>query len=265
MGGRPGRGNPFKIEREFINGILNTMKMIVATFYKFIPLPDFRERKIPLLKLCEELEIKGTILLALEGINGTISGSEKAINSILNFLRSTPHLSDLEVKFSPAEFFPFQRMKVKLKKEIVTLGVPTVDPTQQVGIYVSPQEWNELIQNPEVVLIDTRNQYEVNLGTFKGAQDPHLDSFRQFPEYIQQHFNPEQCPKVALFCTGGIRCEKATSWMLSQGFQEVYHLQGGILRYLAEIRPEESLWEGECFVFDERITVEHQSVLLREN
>lgn len=230
---------------------------VVATFYKFVSLPDFAKKQAPLLSYCQSQGIKGTILLAAEGINATIAGSRPGIDAVLAFLRSDPRLADLEPKESYAEIQPFERMKVRLKAEIVTMGLPEVDPNQQVGTYVTPQEWNNLISDPEVVVIDTRNDYEVNIGTFKTAQNPQTESFREFPEYVTQHLNPNQHKKVALFCTGGIRCEKASSFMLSQGFSEVYHLKGGILKYLEEVPTEESLWEGECFVFDERVAVRH--------
>ncbi|MCW6037035.1 rhodanese-related sulfurtransferase [Spirulina subsalsa FACHB-351] len=233
------------------------MTVTVATFYKFFTFPDYREQQVPLLNYCQTQGIKGTILLASEGINATLAGTENAIASVLDYLRSDPRLHDLDVKLSYAETPPFERLKVRLKKEIVTFGHPEVDPTQQVGQYVPPQGWNQLISDPEVVVIDTRNDYEVKIGTFTNARNPQTRSFREFPDYVKQHLDPQKQPKVAMFCTGGIRCEKATAYLLKQGFQEVYHLQGGILRYLAEIPPEESLWQGECFVFDERIAVEH--------
>jgi UPF0176 protein len=230
---------------------------VVATFYKFVSLPDFAEKQAPLLSYCQSQGIKGTILLAAEGINATIAGYRQGIDAVLAFLRADPRLADLEHKESYAEIQPFERMKVRLKAEIVTMGLPEVDPNQQVGTYVTPQEWNNLISDPEVVLIDTRNDYEVNIGTFKKAQNPQTQSFREFPEYVSHNLDPNQHKKVALFCTGGIRCEKASSFMLSQGFSEVYHLKGGILKYLEEVPTEESLWEGECFVFDERVAVRH--------
>ena len=233
------------------------MTQVVATFYKFVKLPDFAEKQAPLLAYCQAQGIRGTILLAPEGINGTIAGSRQAIDSVLSFLRSDPGLIDLEPKESHADSPPFDRLKVRLKKEIVTLGLPEIDPSDRVGTYVSPQEWNALISDPEVTLIDTRNDYEVSIGTFKGAQNPKTASFRQFPDYVRTHLDPSKHKKVAMFCTGGIRCEKATSLMMAQGFQEVYHLQGGILKYLEEVPPEESLWQGECFVFDQRVAVEH--------
>ncbi|MDJ0648687.1 MAG: rhodanese-related sulfurtransferase [Xenococcaceae cyanobacterium MO_188.B19] len=228
---------------------------VVATFYKFVSLPDCAAIREPLLEYCLSQNIKGTILLAQEGINGTISGDRVKIDAVLGWLRRDQRLTDLEVKESHAESPPFARMKVRLKKEIVTLGIPEIDPNQEVGKYVTPQEWNEIISDPEVLVIDTRNDYEVEIGSFKGAKNPKTDSFRQFPEYVTQKLNPNQHKKVAMFCTGGIRCEKASSYMLDQGFQEVYHLKGGILKYLEEIPPELSMWEGECFVFDERVTV----------
>ncbi|MGK7899744.1 MAG: rhodanese-related sulfurtransferase [Xenococcus sp. (in: cyanobacteria)] len=231
------------------------MTYIVATFYKFVSFPDFKEKRQPLREYCQAQDIKGTILLALEGINGTIAGSRQGIDQVLAFLRSDPRLADLEHKESTAESPPFARLKVRLKKEIVTLGIPEVDPNKQVGTYVPPQEWNQVISDPEVTVIDTRNEYEVKLGSFQRAIDPKTQSFRQFPEYIAQNIDPQQHPKVAMFCTGGIRCEKASSYLLSQGFKEVYHLKGGILKYLEEIPESKSLWEGECFVFDERVAV----------
>ena len=231
------------------------MSQVVVTFYKFVKLPDFAEKRYPLLLHCEAQGIRGTILLAAEGINGTIAGSRQAIDSVLSFLRSDPRLVDLEHKESYADSPPFDRMKVRLKKEIVTLGLPQIDPSDRVGTYVSPKEWNALISDPEVTIIDTRNDYEVSIGSFKGAQNPKTASFRQFPDYVRNDLDPSKHKKVALFCTGGIRCEKATSFMMAQGFQEVYHLKGGILKYLEEITPEESFWEGECFVFDQRVAL----------
>ncbi len=233
------------------------MTQVVAAFYKFVRLPDFAEKQHSLLSYCDALGVKGTILLAEEGINGTIAGSRHSIDSVLSFLRSDPRLADLEHKESCAESQPFDRMKVRCKKEIVTIGLPETDPNEQVGTYVSPNDWNALISDPEVTVIDTRNDYEVNIGTFQGAQNPQTSSFRQFPDYVRNHLDPTKHKKVALFCTGGIRCEKASAFMLSQGFQEVYHLKGGILKYLEEVPDFESLWEGECFVFDQRIAVSH--------
>ena len=231
--------------------------LIVAAFYQFVELPDFDQKREPLLSLCQSAGIKGTVLLAQEGINGTIAGSRLAIDQVMAWLRSDPRLAGLEAKESWAETMPFDRLKVKLKQEIVTIGLPEANPSQQTGTYVAPQDWNALISDPEVTVIDTRNQLEVRIGSFEGAQNPHTESFRQFPDYVRTHLDPTQHRKVALFCTGGIRCEKASSFLLSEGFQQVYHLQGGILKYLEEISPEESLWSGECFVFDHRVAVQH--------
>lgn len=231
------------------------MSYLITTFYKFVTLSDLKATREQILAWCRENQIKGTIILATEGINGTIAGRHQAIATMLKQLRSLDGLADLEHKESTADKPPFVRLKVKIKSEIVTLGMPEVNPNQQVGTYVAPQDWNRVISDPEVVVIDTRNEYEVEIGSFKRALNPHTESFRQFPEYIAQNLDPEQNPKVAMFCTGGIRCEKASSYLLSQGFKEVYHLQGGILKYLENVSPQESLWEGECFVFDDRVAV----------
>jgi UPF0176 protein len=233
------------------------MTSAVATFYKFVELTDFAEKRQPLLAYCQSQGIKGTILLAPEGINGTIWGDRQAIDAVMSFLQKDVRLSDLIAKESYSEDSPFDRMKVKLKREIVTLGRPEANPNRQVGTYVSPQAWNALITDPDVIVIDTRNDYEVSIGSFRGAINPQTKSFRQFPDYVQQHLDPSQHKKVAMFCTGGIRCEKASSFMLNQSFQEVYHLKGGILKYLEEVPPDESLWEGECFVFDQRVALQH--------
>ncbi len=231
--------------------------LVVAALYKFVSLPDYIELQPPLLSFCQEQGIKGTILLAKEGINGTIAGSRQAIDAVLAFLRGDTRLADLEHKESYTDTLPFERMKVRLKLEIVTLGIPEVDPNEKVGTYVNPQEWNDLISDPQVIVIDTRNDYEVSIGTFKRAENPQTQIFRQFPEYVSKNLDPEKHKRVALFCTGGIRCEKASSYMMTQGFEEVYHLKGGILKYLEEVPSEESLWEGECFVFDTRVAVRH--------
>lgn len=233
------------------------MSLIVAAFYKFVPLPDYQEKQTEIMPFCQEQGIKGTILLAEEGINGTIAGPREAIETVLTFLRSDSRFADLEYKESRTKTQPFERLKVKLKREIVTFGVPEANPSDRVGTYIDPQEWNAIITHPDVTVIDTRNDYEVDIGTFKGAENPQTRSFRDFPDYVRTHLDPEKQPKVAMFCTGGIRCEKATSYLLRQGFSKVYHLKGGILKYLEEIPPEESLWEGECFVFDDRIAVGH--------
>ncbi len=229
--------------------------MFVAAVYKFVKLPDCAALREPLLAQCDALGITGTLLLAEEGINGTIAGTRSGIDKILAYLRSDPRLADLEHKESAADQPPFYRMKVKLKKEIVTMGVPGIDPTELVGRYVKPEDWNALISDHDVLLVDTRNDYEVGVGTFKGAVDPRITTFREFPEYVKNNFDPEKQPRVAMFCTGGIRCEKASAYMLQQGFAEVYHLQGGILKYLENVPAEQSMWQGECFVFDQRVAV----------
>ena len=229
--------------------------LVVAAIYKFVRLDDCATMREPLLAECNKLDISGTLLLAAEGINGTIAGTRAGIDNILAYLRSDPRLADLEHKESAAEQQPFYRMKVKLKNEIVTMGVPGINPTEQAGQYVKPEDWNALISDPNVLLIDTRNDYEVEVGTFEGALNPRTTTFREFPEYVKKNIDPQQKPRVAMFCTGGIRCEKASSYMLQQGFAEVYHLQGGILKYLENVPAEESLWQGECFVFDQRVAV----------
>ncbi|MEM9508525.1 MAG: rhodanese-related sulfurtransferase, partial [Cyanobacteria bacterium P01_E01_bin.35] len=222
---------------------------------KFVNIYDLEAKKAQILAWCTSKQVKGTIILAEEGINGTVSGSREAIADILKSLQTLPELADLESKESTSDNMPFARLKVKIKPEIVTLGLPEVNPNHQVGTYVEPQNWNQIISNPEIVVIDTRNEYEVEIGSFQRAKNPHTDSFREFPEYVAQNLDPEVHPKVAMFCTGGIRCEKASSFLLSQGFKEVYHLKGGILKYLENVSPAESMWQGECFVFDERVSV----------
>lgn len=229
--------------------------IVVAALYKFVSLPDFHELREPLLDHCLAQNIRGTLLLAEEGINGTVAGSREAIDSLLAYLKADPRLADLSHKESFDSSQPFYRMKVKLKKEIVTMGIDGIDPNEVVGTYVKPKDWNALISDPDVVLIDTRNDYEVEIGTFKGAVDPKTESFRQFPEYVRQNYNPAKHKKVAMFCTGGIRCEKASAFMKREGFEEVYHLEGGILKYLEEVDQSDSLWQGECFVFDNRVSV----------
>ncbi|MGB1456311.1 rhodanese-related sulfurtransferase [Spongiibacter marinus] len=229
--------------------------IVVAALYKFVSLPDFHELREPLLDHCLAQNIRGTLLLAEEGINGTVAGSREAIDSLLAYLKADPRLADLSHKESFDSSQPFYRMKVKLKKEIVTMGIDGIDPNEVVGTYVKPKDWNALISDPDVVLIDTRNDYEVEIGTFKGAVDPKTESFRQFPEYVRQNYNPAKHKKVAMFCTGGIRCEKASAFMKREGFEEVYHLEGGILKYLEEVDQPDSLWQGECFVFDNRVSV----------
>lgn len=232
-------------------------KIVVAALYKFVTLPDYVSLREPLLQVMLDQGIKGTLLLAEEGINGTVSGSRQAIDALFAWFATDARLADVDHKESSCDEQPFYRTKVKLKKEIVTLGVPGVNPNLQVGTYVEPRNWNALIDDPEVLLIDTRNDYEVAIGTFSGAIDPKTRSFSEFPEYIKAHFDPQKHRKVAMFCTGGIRCEKASSYMLGQGFAEVFHLKGGILKYLEEVPQAQSRWEGDCFVFDNRVTVRH--------
>ena len=233
------------------------MSWTVITFYKFVQLDNFEAMRQPLLELCQAQGIKGTILLALEGVNATVAGPDDGLAVLMSQLKQDSRLADLTHKTSWAETQPFDRMKVKLKKEIVTLGQPEVSPTKQVGTYVDPQDWNQVIADPEVLVIDTRNNYEVDIGTFQGANNPETDSFREFPDYAAEQLDPTKHKKVAMFCTGGIRCEKASSYLLEQGFEQVYHLKGGILKYLEDVPAEQSLWQGECFVFDERVTVQH--------
>ena len=234
---------------------------LTVTFYKFVELSDYTSRRAPLLAFCEQRGVKGTILLAREGINSTIAGAPDDIHAVLAYLRADPLLADLEHKESWAELAPFRRMKVHLKREIVTLGVPGVDPTRLVGTYVKPEDWNALISDPDVVVVDTRNDYEVAIGTFRGAIDPHIRTFGELPAWVDRAESLQsqggKKPKVAMFCTGGIRCEKSTALMRAKGYDEVYQLDGGILKYLETIPPEQSLWTGTCFVFDERVSVDH--------
>ncbi|MFA6901676.1 MAG: rhodanese-related sulfurtransferase [Gallionellaceae bacterium] len=232
-------------------------KIIVAALYKFANLPDYREIQPALLEFSIRQGLYGTLLLAEEGINGTVAGTRAGIDALIAYLQADQRLASLEHKESYADEMPFTRMKVKLKKEIVTLGIAGINPNNKVGTYVAPEDWNALISDPDVILIDTRNGYEVDIGTFRGAIDPQTATFREFPGYIKENFNPAKHKKIAMFCTGGIRCEKASSLMVEQGFEQVYHLQGGILKYLEKVAPEESLWEGECFVFDQRLSVGH--------
>ncbi|MGK7882797.1 MAG: rhodanese-related sulfurtransferase [Crocosphaera sp.] len=234
------------------------MTYTVATFYKFFSFADYAEKQGLFLEYCQNCHIKGTILLSLEGINGTIAGTNADIEAVINYLRNDKRLADLEVKYSTASDLPFERIKIRLKQEIVTLGIPEVKPREKVGTYVTAEKWNDLIKDEETMVIDTRNSYEVDIGTFQGAINPNTHSFREFPDYVEKNLDPKKHKKIAMFCTGGIRCEKATSFLLKQGFSEVYHLKGGILKYLEEVPEKESLWEGECFVFDERVAVKHQ-------
>lgn len=233
-------------------------QVVVCALYKFVALPDFEAIRAPLRELMEAQGVRGTLLLASEGINGTVAGSREGIDALLKWLMADPRLEDLVYKESFDEHNPFYRTKVKLKKEIVTMGVEGIDPRKVVGTYVKPEDWNALISDPDVVLVDTRNDYEVQVGTFKGAVNPVTDTFREFPAWVENELDPEKNKKVAMFCTGGIRCEKSTAYLKEQGFEEVYHLEGGILKYLEEVPQQNSMWEGECFVFDNRVTVDHQ-------
>jgi UPF0176 protein len=236
------------------------MPLKVAALYQFLPLPDFRELREPLRARCAALGLKGTLLLAAEGINGTIAGEASAIDAFIAELREGAlfggRLNNLELKFSTAAAMPFRRIKVRLKKEIVTLGVP-VDPAERVGIYVDPAEWNELIGDSATLVIDTRNEFEVAMGTFDGALDPKIGRFSEFRDFAKARLDPAKHKRIAMFCTGGIRCEKASSYLLANGFAEVLHLKGGILNYLERVPAEESRWRGACFVFDERVALGH--------
>ena len=237
------------------------MPLKVAALYQFAALPDFRELREPLRATCAGLGLKGSVLLAHEGINGTIAGEPDDIDALVEELRTGPlfggRLDNLELKFSHAAAMPFARLKIRLKKEIVTLGDAAVDPTRQVGTYVEPADWNALISGPDTLVIDTRNAFEVAMGTFEGAVDPGIRSFGQFKDFAARHLDPVKHQKIAMFCTGGIRCEKASAYLLAHGFSEVYHLKGGILRYLEGVPQEQSRWRGECFVFDERVALGH--------
>ncbi len=230
---------------------------VVSALYKFVTLDSFESLKNPLLSVMKHHGIRGTLLLAKEGINGTVAGSAKAIEALYAWFEQKPHLDNIVHKESYSETMPFNRTKVKLKKEIVTLGVEGIDPTHVVGTYVKPEDWNQLISSDDVTVVDTRNDYEVQIGTFKRAINPNTTTFREFPEFVSTHLDPKKHKKVAMFCTGGIRCEKSTAYLKELGFDEVYHLEGGILKYLEKVPENESLWEGECFVFDERVTVNH--------
>ena len=233
----------------------------VAAFYQFAALPDFRELRAPLFALCASLELRGTVLLAHEGINGTLAGSHDGIAAFVEALQEGPlfsgRLDRLELKYSSAAAMPFQRLKVRLKKEIVTLGDASVDPATQVGTYVDAAHWNALISEPDTLLLDTRNAFEVAMGTFEGAVDPEIRSFGEFKEFTERKLDPQKHRRIAMFCTGGIRCEKASAYLLARGFAEVFHLKGGILQYLEDVPESQSRWRGECFVFDERISLGH--------
>ncbi len=232
-------------------------KYIVCAMYKFVALENFKEIRQPLLETMQANGIKGTLLLAHEGINGTVSGTREGINALLAYLNSDERINPISYKESLHDEQPFYRTKVKLTHEIVTMGVEGIDPRKTVGTYVKPKDWNALISDPDVTVIDTRNGYEIEIGTFKNAIDPKTETFREFPEYVAKELDPSKNKKVAMFCTGGIRCEKSTAYLKEQGFDEVYHLEGGILQYLEDVPKEESMWEGDCFVFDNRVAVNH--------
>jgi UPF0176 protein len=236
----------------------DTSQIVVCALYKFVTLEQFQDLRQPLLKVMEYNNIRGTLLLASEGINGTVASNRKGIDALMAWLEKDARLSHIVTKESFETSNPFNRIKVKLKKEIVTMGIEGIDPKQVVGTYVKPENWNALISDPDVLLVDTRNDYEVKVGTFKGALNPNTTNFREFPQYVSDNLDPKTNKKVAMFCTGGIRCEKSTAYLKEQGFDQVYHLQGGILKYLEEVPEEDTLWQGECFVFDDRVTVNHQ-------
>jgi len=236
--------------------------VVVAALYHFAKFPDFESFREPLLQLMLDHQVRGTLLLAAEGINGTIAGSRSGIDRVLRWLAEDSRFEAIEVKESYVSENPFYRTKVKLKKEIVTMGVEDIDPTHIVGTYVESEDWNTLINDPEVLLLDTRNKYEVEIGTFEGAVNPETDSFREFPDYVEKNLDPSVHKKVAMFCTGGIRCEKSTAYLKQHGFEDVFHLKGGILKYLEDMPESESKWEGECFVFDNRVTVNHQAAII---
>jgi UPF0176 protein len=233
----------------------------VAAFYQFAALPDFRELREPLRATCAELDLRGSVLLAQEGINGTLAGSAAAVETLVQTLGEGPlfggRLDHLELKFSSSAAMPFQRLKVRLKKEIVTLGAPDADPTQQVGTYVDPADWNALMEKSDTLVLDTRNAFEVAMGTFASAVNPGIASFGQFKDFVTRELDPTTHRKIAMYCTGGIRCEKASALLLARGFDEVYHLKGGILKYLEQVPEADSRWRGECFVFDERVALGH--------
>jgi UPF0176 protein len=231
--------------------------MVVAALYKFVKLPDYRQLQDILKVFCRQHNITGTLLLAEEGINGTVAGSKESIQALNDWFNNDQRFVGLEYKESIAEKSPFYRLKVRLKKEIVTLGVPGINPAVRSGTYVEAEDWNQLIQDPDVLLVDVRNDYEIKIGTFKGAVNPNTNCFTEFPKAVEKQFDPKTHTKVAMCCTGGIRCEKASAFMLDQGFEQVYHLKGGILKYLETIPADKSLWQGDCFVFDQRVAVNH--------
>ena len=236
---------------------MNQDPIVVAALYKFVPLRDIDRLRADLLAACSAAKVVGTLLLAPEGINGTIAGTRSGIDAAMNAIRAIPGCRDIEHKESSAKSQPFQKLKVRLKSEIVKLGLPEIDPNRTVGTYVKPEDWNALISDPDVTTIDTRNDYEISIGSFQGAINPRTEAFGEFPAWAAAHLDPKTHKRVAMFCTGGIRCEKATSLLKQRGFEEVYHLKGGILKYLERIPENQSLWHGDCFVFDDRVSVRH--------
>ena len=233
------------------------MEYKVAALYRFVTLTDLPGLQAEIKAACNELEICGTLLLAPEGINGTIAGLPENLDKIISILDEKLEVTKGELKYSDTEKKPFLRMKVRLKKEIITMKAPEADPNIFVGDYVSAEDWNDVINDPEVTVLDTRNDYETRVGIFKNALDPDIETFTEFKDYVEKHLDPTKQKKIAMYCTGGIRCEKASAYMLSKGFETVYHLKGGILKYLEDIPEEESMWEGECFVFDHRVGITH--------
>ncbi len=236
---------------------MSKQKITITALYHFVRLEDFEQLRQPLLEVMLENEVRGTLLLASEGINGTIAGKQKGMDNVLNWLRKDERLKAFDTKVSYSDDMPFYRTKVKLKKEIVTMGIEGIDPKLKVGRYVKSKDWNALILDPDTILIDTRNDYEYEIGSFKNAINPNTETFREFPQYVKDNLKPNKNKKVAMFCTGGIRCEKSTAYLIKQGFEEVYHLEGGVLQYLEDVSQSETLWEGECFVFDNRVAVNH--------
>ncbi len=234
-----------------------SLPITVCALYKFVTLQDYQELRAPFYAKLNELAIRGTLLLANEGLNGTVSGSAESIDKFIAWLHADTRFNPIDHKLSYHQEQPFHRTKVKLKREIVTMGVQGINPNKVVGTYVEPRDWNEIIADPETILIDTRNEYEYNIGTFENAVNPHTKTFREFPDYVDNELDPARHKKVAMFCTGGIRCEKASAFMKERGFEEVYHLKGGILKYLEDVEQNQSKWQGECFVFDERVAVNH--------
>ncbi|MCO8122703.1 rhodanese-related sulfurtransferase [Stieleria sp. TO1_6] len=231
--------------------------IVVAALYRFVVLPGYKDLRTPLQSIMESGSVRGSLLLASEGINGTIAGTRSGVDAVLEYLRAMPEFAELDVKESYCDKQPFRRCRVRLKREIVTMGVDGIDPNQSAGTYVDPDQWNELISDPDVLVIDTRNEYEIAIGSFEGAENPHTESFREFPEFVEKNLDPDKPQKIAMFCTGGIRCEKSTALLKQKGFDQVYHLRGGILKYLEQVPASESKWQGDCFVFDQRVSVGH--------